>query len=205
MISPKVDLSKTDAEDIAKSIREGMIGPDKAGAMVLVNKAMEVTKWTQTNTDAQFIEGREFSVSEVARMLGIPTHMLYSMSKDQSFASGLAEQVAGWQKSTLMPLTSRIEQALSGLLVKPKYVEFDYKGLLQPVPEVEIKLILQQLDAGIMSEEEARELLGLGQKESGDTFRTPAPVPPSGKLPLEPVPASGGGNTNGKTPAGMGA
>lgn len=206
MISPKMDMSKGDAEDIAKSIREGMLGPDKAGAMVLVNKAMDVVKWTQTNTDAQFIEGREFSVSEVARMLGVPTHMLYSMAKDQSFASGLAEQVSGWQKSTLMPITSRIEQALSQLLVKPKYVEFDYKGLLQPVPEIEIKLILQQLDAGIMSEEEARELLGLGPKDSGDTFREPAPVPVSGKLPMEPAPATtGGGNTNGKAPAGMGA
>ena len=119
-------------------------------------------------------------------MLGLPIYML-EPSKQTSWGTGIAEQNIGLQRFTFMPVTSRIEEAISAFInPSTKYVEWDYKGLLQGTPEVEVKLVLQQLDAGIMSEEEARDLLGLGPKEPGDTFREPVPASPAGKLPLEP-------------------
>ena len=197
LIAPKVDMSATDAALISKGIQESVTGPDKAGALVLVNKAMDFHEWTQKNSDAQFIQGREFGVHDVARMLGIPAHMLYSTSKEQSFASGLAEQVAGWQKSTLLPLTSRIESALSMLLTKPKFVAFDYKGLLAGVPTEETKVLLEELAAGILSEEEVRDQLGYGPKDPTDTFHTPAPVGATGRPPVEEPAAAQVGATSG--------
>jgi len=182
-----------DAQAVAKALKETMLGPEHAGEIVTTNAEFEFTPWTQSNDQAQFIEQREFTVHEVARMLGVPAHLLFSTSKEQSFASGLAEQVAGFARFTLMPITSRIEEAVSPVIgPSTKFVEFDYKGLLQGTPEIEIKLLLQQLDAGVLSEEEYREFAGLGPKDPLDTFRTPAPVPPSGKLPEIPQPTTGG-------------
>jgi phage portal protein BeeE len=140
-------------------------------------------------------------------MLGVPAHLLYSTSKEQSFASGLSEQVTGLQRFTLMPYTARIEGALSALL-KPstKFVEFDYKGLLAGTPENETKVLLEELAAGVISEEEVRAKLGYGPKEPTDTFHSPAPVGARGNPPLE-EPAAGQsappGNGNGKMPSMM--
>ncbi len=186
-----------DAQAVSKSIKENVLGPEHAGEIITTNAELEFKEWSQTNSDAQFIEQREFTVHEVARMLGVPAHLLFSSSKEQSFASGLAEQVAGFARFTLMPITSRIEEAVSPLIGPSiKFVEFDYKGLLQGTPDSEVKLILQQVDSGLMSEEEGRDLLGLGAKDPPDTFRMPAPVPPSGKLPEIPQAASNGQATN---------
>lgn len=186
-------LDGDDAAAVARQIKETMAGPDHAGELVITNAQLEFHPWTQSNVDAQFNESREFGVHDVARMLGVPAHMLYSTSKEQSFASGLAEQWANFARTTLMPITSRIEEAVSPVVgPSTKFIAFDYKGLLQPTPEVETKLRLEIWDAGLMSKEEFREAEGLGPVDPNDTFNTPAPVPPSGRLPEIPQPAAPG-------------
>ena len=188
LVAPKdEDISVDDAQAIQADINAKMLGADKAGSMVLTNRRLAFTKWDQSNEEAQFLELRRYAREEAALMLGLPIYML-EPSKQTSWGTGIAEQNLGLQRFTFMPVTSRIEEAVSPLLnPSTKYVEFDYKGLLQGSPEVEVKLILQQLDAGILSEEESRDLLGLGPKDPNDTFRTPAPPAPSGKLPMEPA------------------
>ena len=180
------DIDADDAQLIQRDINAKMLGPDKAGSMILVNKRLTFTKWDQTNDEAQFLELRRYAREEAALMLGLPIYML-EPSKQTSWGTGIAEQNLGLQRFTFMPVTSRIEEAVS-LLLSPstKFVEFDYKGLLQGSPEVEVKLILEQVTAGLMSEEEARDLLGLGPKDPSDTFRVPEPVSITGKAPLEP-------------------
>lgn len=187
LVSPEdEDIDPDAAQSIQADINAKMMGPDKSGSMILVNKRLKFTKWDQSNEEAQFLELRRYAREEAALMLGLPIYML-EPSKQTSWGTGIAAQNLGLQRFTFMPVTSRIEEAVSPLLnPSTKYVEFDYKGLLQGSPEVEVKLILQQLDAGILSEEESRDLLGLGPKDPNDTFREPMPASPSGKLPLEP-------------------
>ncbi len=187
LISPEADdISADDMKTLQKQVDSAMQGPDRAGQMVLFNKKLKVDIWTQKNTDAQFMEGRRYSREEAALMLGLPIYML-EPSKQTSWGTGIAEQDLGLAKYTFMPWTVPFEQRVSQILnPSTKFVEFDYKQLLKAAPQVEITLILQQLDAGIMSEEEARDLLGLGPKDPGDTFREPVPAGAGGKIPLEP-------------------
>jgi HK97 family phage portal protein len=188
LVAPKdEDLSEDDAKALKMGLDAKVSGPDNAGGLAMVNKRLVFTPWTQSNQDAQFEQGRRFQREEVALMLGMPIYKL-NPEKQSSWGTGVSEQNAGWARETLMPLTSRIEEAVSPLLSpSTKFVEFDYKGLLQGTPTDEVKLILEQLTAGILSEEECREFLGLGPKDPGDTFREPVPVGPSGKIPMEPA------------------
>lgn len=191
LVAPKdEDISIEDAQAIQADINAKMLGPDKTGSMVLTNRRLVFQKWDQSNEEAQFLELRRYAREEAALMLGLPIYML-EPSKQTSWGTGIAEQNLGLQRFTFMPITSRIEEAVSAFMrPSTKFVEWEYKGLLKGTPEVEVKLILQQVDSGLMSEEEGRDLLGLGPKEDGDTFRTPAAVPPSGKLPIEPAPTA---------------
>jgi len=181
------DIDIDDAKIITADLDTKINTPNSTGKMVFVNRRLVFTPWTQNNDQAQFMEGRRYAREEAALMLGVPMFKL-EPSKQTSWGTGVAEQNLGFARETLMPLTSCVEEAVSSVL-KPsaKYVEWDYKGLLQGTPEVEVKLILEQVDAGLMSEEQALDMLG--NRKDG-TFRKPAPVPPSGKLPEIPQPAA---------------
>ena len=186
LVTPKdaSKLAEGDAQAVAKQVKERMAGPEHAGELVVVNREFEFTPWAQNNNDAQFLEQRRYSREDMALILGIPIYLV-NPEKQSSWGTGIVEQDLGLQRHTLMPHTSRIEEVCSKLLMGTKYVEFDYKGLLQGTPKDEVTLLLQQKAAGVASLEEVRQKLGWGPIEPTDTFDTPAPVGAGGKVPLE--------------------
>ncbi len=176
------DIDIDDAKVIKADVDAQINTPNSAGKMVFVNRRLVFTPWVHTNEESQFIEGRRYAREEAALMLGIPMFKL-EPSKQTSWGTGVAEQNLGFARETLMPLTSCVEEAVSQVL-KPsaKYIEWDYKGLLQGTPEIEVKLILEQVTAGLMSVEQALEMLG--NRKTG-TFRVPTPVGTTGRVPVE--------------------
>jgi len=66
-------------------------------------------------------------------------------------------------------------------------VEFDYAGLLKPAPEQEIPLLIQQVQAGLMTVNEARRIRGMDPIEGGDELAGPQQV--SRETQQEAVPA----------------
>lgn len=186
LVAPKdEDIDEADAKAIKAGLDAKVNGPENAGGLAMVNKRLVFTPWTQTNTDAQFDQGRRYSREEAALILGLPQYML-EPSKQTSWGTGISEQNAGLARYTFMPITGQIEAAISPLLSpNSKFIEFDYKGLLQGTPEIEVKIVLQQLAAGLISEEESRQLLGWGPKDPTDTFRTPEKIGARGVPPVE--------------------
>lgn len=159
---PDVDVDGvTEAPQIADQLNRKIMGTDNAGKIAFVNRDLKFTPWYQTNVDAQFQESRSFQVEEFARMLGLMPLHLSQTEKQTSWGTGIAEQNIGLARYTLMAYTSRIESALSALLPDGQYVEFDYKGFLQGSPAEEIRLVIEQVAAGIMSPEYAATLLQL--------------------------------------------
>ncbi len=86
---------------------------------------------------------------------GIPRELL-NESGASSWGSGIQELVRAFARFTLASWTTRIEQRLSRLLPDSQFVEFDYSSFLQPSPEIEINLLLQQVAAGLITVNEAR-------------------------------------------------
>lgn len=102
------------------------------------------------------------------------------MTKQSSWGTGLIEQNQAWARYTLSGWTTRIEQRLSRLLPQPRFCEFDYKGLLRPTPGEEINLLLAEVNGGLISLNEARDVLNLPPVAEGDTLRLPpGQVPPA--------------------------
>lgn len=161
LITPESEIDEDEAREIRKSLDEGLTGIDNAGKFALMNKPFKVTQWTQTHVDAQWLESRQYNVQEVARIYGVPPHLLMDVAGSTSWGSGLAEQVRGLQKFTLAPWTARLEEALSTLLPAPRYCEFEWKGLLAGSPSEEIDLLIKQVEAGLLTLNEARAKLNL--------------------------------------------
>jgi HK97 family phage portal protein len=161
LVTPDEDLPEEDAIAIKEGLKAKIAGAEHAGDIAVVNRALKFSPWAMTNEDAQFIESREFQVIEFARMLGIPPHLLAATEKQTSWGTGVAEQNLGLARYTLMGWTSRIEEALSQLLPSGRFCEFDYTGLLQGTPAQEIELLIKQVEAGLLTPNEARAIRNL--------------------------------------------
>lgn len=161
LVTPEKDVEEDEALSIINNIRNKSTGVENSGDIILINRHLKFTPWTMTHEDAQFIESREFQVVEFARMIGIPPHLLGATEKQTSWGTGVAEQNIGLSRFTLMPWTSRLEEALSRLLMKTKFTEFDYAGLLQGSPAQEIDLLIKQVGGPFMTVDEARAIRNL--------------------------------------------
>ena len=178
LVTPTEDLPSDEAAEIQKALDARLSGAENAGAMRLVNRKLQFTPWTANNVDMQFIQGREFSITEVARIFGIPPHLLGQVDKSTSWGSGIQEQNRNFAQFTLMPWTTRIEESLSTLLPSNRFCEFDYKGLLQGTPSEMVNSLLAQTGKPFLTVNEARHIMNLDPVPGGDEL-APAAAPPS--------------------------
>lgn len=158
LVSGDSTLTETQAKQLKAQLLAKMAGVDNAGGLAVVNRDLKFDKFQMTSEDAQFLESRVHQVEEIARLVGVPPHLLGQTEKSTSWGTGIEEQNRGLARYTLAPWTSRIEQALSRLLTRPTICEFDYSGLLQPSPEKEIQLLLDQIAGGLITVDEARRI-----------------------------------------------
>ena len=157
LVTTGTDVEGTEAKEIQEKLDEKF--DNITSRIAVVNRDLKFTPWSMTAEDAQFLQSRAFQVEEISRMLGVPPHLLGQTEKQTSWGTGVAEQNLGLARYTLSGYTSRIEESLSALLPPNQFVEFDYKGLLQGTPTEEIALLITQVDAGLLTADEARKIL----------------------------------------------
>jgi HK97 family phage portal protein len=156
LVTPDTDLDEEEAKAIKQGLSQKLSGTEHVGDIAVINRSLKFTPWQMSMEDAQFIQSREFQVVEFARMLGVPPHLVGATEKQTSWGTGVAEQNIGLSRYTLMPWTSRLEEPLSDLLQKSRFCEFDYAGLLQGSPAEEIRLLIEEVEGGLLTVDEAR-------------------------------------------------
>lgn len=168
IITPEDDLPEEEAKVIKESLNRKIAGWDNASDIAVINRKLKFTPWTMSAEDAQFLQSRQFQIEEIARWYGIPPHALMQTDKQTSWGTGVAEQNRGLSRTVLAPWCSRIEQRLSRLLPSPRFVEFDMAGLERGSPSEEIGLLIQQVQAGLLTINEARHVRNLPPLPGGD-------------------------------------
>lgn len=186
LVTPDEDVTSAEAETIRDSLMQRMSGSENAGSIAVINRRLKFTPWTLSAADAQFLQSRSFQVEEVGRWFGVPAHLLGQNEKQTSWGSGLAEQNRGLARYTLTPWTSRIEQRMTRLLVVGKQAEFDYSAFVQPAPEDEIRLLIEQVNSGLLTLNEARRVRNLPPVADGDIPRLPPGAAPMNQVPTTP-------------------
>ncbi|HEX7277788.1 MAG TPA: phage portal protein [Acidimicrobiales bacterium] len=154
------DITEDEAGEIKAQFRAKAQGVRNTGDIAFLPTNVEFTPWTMNAEDAQFLESRNFGVEEVSRWTGVPKELLAATGAT-SWGSGIQELVRAFQRFGLSQWTTRFEQAFSRILPRPQFAEFDYAGLLQPSPEQEIDLLIRQVQAGILTKDEARRIRNL--------------------------------------------
>lgn len=162
MATPADDYDITDdVPEIRRQLSNDVLGHANAGKIAVINRRLTLTPWQMSNIDAQFLESRSFQIEEVSRLTGVPPHLLMSSEKSTSWGTGLEEQNRAMARTVLAPWANRFEQRASRLLARPRWAEFDFHGLERPAPDVEIGLLIQQVQAGLLTVDEARAIRNL--------------------------------------------
>ncbi|GFG49452.1 phage portal protein [Mycolicibacterium agri] len=167
IVTPEDTLSEEEAAAVKDALSRKIAGEAHAGDVSVINRKLKITPWSVNPADAQFLESRAFAVDEVSRWFGIPPHLLGQTEKQTSFGAGLSEQNRGYAKYTLEPWTRRVEARLTRLLPANRKAEFDFRSLVSPDPETEIRLLIDQVASGLLSLDEARAILNRKPLEKG--------------------------------------
>lgn len=130
--------------------------------------------WQQTSIppdDAQFLETRNFQLSEVARWFGVNPHKLYDLTR--STFSNIESQAIEFDKDTILPWVIKWEQELTAKLFSDRaqsrmFLEFIMEGVLRADTATQTQHFQTLIDRGVLSINEVRSLLNRNAIEGGD-------------------------------------
>lgn len=180
-LSPKdEDVDEGEAKVIESSTNANAMGWENANSVPVFNRRLEFTPWSMSMADAQFLESRAFQIQEVARWFGVPANLLMDPGAVSTWGTGVEIQNRGLHRYTLTRWTTLVEESLSRLVASARFAEFDYAGFLKPTPEEEIRLLLEQVKAGVITVNEYRKIRNMDPIEGGDELKSaqpPAPAP----------------------------
>jgi HK97 family phage portal protein len=160
-----------DVAEIRRQLNSATAGQENAGAIAIINRRLKFTPWTMTATDAQFMQSREFQIEEISRWTGVPPHLLMQTSKQSSWGTGIEEQNRALGRTVLATWANRFEHRLSRLLAFNRYVKFDFRELERPSPQDEQNMLVNLVNAGVITPNEARKKLHWEPIEGGNSLR----------------------------------
>lgn len=171
-------------DETAKSVKSrwrSMIGrgASTAGDIMVIGNGGKFQPISMPPGDAQFLESRMFSVTEIARILRMPGWMLNDQAKSTSWGSGMEQQFQSWVTINIKPEAQRDEQRISAELCAPRQVaEFTLEGLLRGDSAARAAFYASGIEHGWLVPNDVRALENLDPVAWGDEpylpFNTPA-------------------------------
>jgi len=136
-------------------------GVDNAHRVALLTEGAKFSKVAMSPDEAQFLETRQFQVPEIARIFGVPPHLISDATNSTSWGSGLAEQNIAFSMFSLRPWLERIESGFNRLLFaetadRHKFVKFNLDEIKRGAPKERMELYSLGLQNGIYSIDEVR-------------------------------------------------
>ena len=158
------------------------------GKPVVMQGGLKVQPLTVPAEDAQLIETRRMQVEDIARIYGVPPHMIGHTSASTSWGSGIEQQAIGFVRFTLQRHLVRIEQEINRKFwprSTAHFAEFNVSGLERGDYKARnegYRVALGRAgEPGWMTVNEVRRMENLPPLEGGDvvasTEPTPAPDP----------------------------
>lgn len=176
-------LNDDQANSMKLRWRERISGLARAHEVAILDAGLKFQPVAMPARDAQFLESRQFQISEVARIYGVPPHLLMDLDKTSSWGQGVAEQSLGFVRFTLNFWLKRIEERIDfGVLPAGQHFEFDFRGLLRGDTSARYQAYLTGLAGKFLTPNEVRRWEGLAPIDGGDTVIDIAAPQPSAAM-----------------------
>src|SRR5690606_3973761 len=139
-------------------------GPGRAHAVAVLDQGLDYSPIAMSNEDAQMIDSRKLSVTEMARWLRVPPHKLYDL--ERATFSNIEHMSIEFVTDALMPWVNRLEQEanikLFGFGSQGRlFTKLNVKTLMRGDTAAQLAFISALIDRGVFDVDEAREYLDL--------------------------------------------
>lgn len=177
VVSHPKSLGETASQNLKKSLVDAYSGLGKSHRLLLLEEGMKLEKIGIPPNDSQFLESRQFQITDIARWFNLPVHKLKEMTKS-SFNNIESEQ-ASFVTDSLLPWSIRLEQNYNMQLLPERdlkaglYFKHVFEGLLRGNTKDRGEFYGQMLDRGVFSINEVRELEDKNPVEGGDIHLVP--------------------------------
>lgn len=126
--------------------------------------------------DAQFMQTREFSRSEIAGFFGVPPHLIGDLSR--ATFSNIEHQAIDFVQHSILPWVNRIETELNRKLLfeveqEDLYIKFNLNGLMRGDSVSRADYYTKMHAIGTMNANEIRQLEDMNTIENGDKYYVP--------------------------------
>ncbi len=175
-------LEKEDAERLQAQWAAKTAGDFGQWRIPVLDKGAKFRPVGLPPADAQYIEVRRFQVVEIARLYGLPPHLLADVERSTSWGSGIEQQNMAMLIFTLDPWLVRIEQRATRELVLSRntYVKFTRAGLLRADTATRYMAYQRAWTNSWLSADDIRELEDLDPlpDDIGDQYFRPTNLTP---------------------------
>jgi|TARA_R110000822_G_scaffold435_3_gene2004 HK97 family phage portal protein len=152
---------------LQKSFASKHGGKDGAIQPIIVQGGMRATQVGQTLKDSDWIMSRRFSITEVSRMYSVPPAFLFDL--EYSTLENTGAQMRSYISTCLtMYMNIFASEIYTKLLGDGERLTFNTTPLMMGTFREEMESLRMGLDAGIITSNEARAILGLESLEGGD-------------------------------------
>lgn len=168
-------LKEEEANTLKRRWQQKVAGLDNAAEIAVLDNGADYHQLSVNPKDAQFIEGREFGVREVARLFGVPPHMLMADINSTNYGAGVEQQNIAFELSGFRTWTKRLESRIK----KEFAVDFkiDSSFITRGDMRSRFSSYVLARKAGIASVNELRAMEGWAPIDDPDADDPSAPLP----------------------------
>lgn len=156
------DFSQAAADRMSAMWNAKHKGTSNASKLGVLTGGAKLNRVSIAPEEAQFLQTRQFQVPDVARVFGVPPHLIADASNSTSWGSGLAEQNLAFGQFSLRPWVDRIEDAHGRLLTShglpDVFVKLNMDALLRAGTTERYKAHEIALRSGFLQINEVRRL-----------------------------------------------
>lgn len=170
-------LGKEGQDLLRSSLEQFRSGAENEGKALILEEGMTYAAMSMTAEDAQWIESRKFSRTDVAMFFGVPPHMIGDTEKSTSWGTGIDSQTQGFVTFTSEDDLTTWEESMNRDLVddteEDLFIRFNRAALVKGDIKARWEAHVKALQWGVSSPNEIRVLEDQNPREGGDIYYPP--------------------------------
>ena len=163
------ELTQDQADSLRNSFSRRHEGIEKMHKIAVLTGGADFQQMSMKISDMQLVETLHWGVESIARLMGVPLHLLQYPGGNASYNSVEIVSIE-WLRLGLGPLVARLEAGLQRLVpgADQTFIKFTLDGLLRPTTKERYDAYAIALNNGILSLNEIRRLEDRADVPGGD-------------------------------------
>jgi HK97 family phage portal protein len=165
--SDNPDLTQEEADLLKQKWMEHYGARSRIPAVL--NASTSIQELTANANDAQLVEARNQSILDSANIVGVPGAAVGAPNQTRTYTNTELQAIE-YIKTSLRPLTTRIEQAMTDLIPRGQYARFTFESMLRADTLTRYQAHKIALDAGFLTVDEVRHIENLPTLDNYDNY-----------------------------------